>query len=61
MQFHIKKIDLFDFTSFFDWTFFNFLGGYGYPLHHLLSAQQQLKYVHPKGAHDTDTVHRVVD
>ena len=25
MQFHAKKIDLFDFTSFFDWTFLKFL------------------------------------
>ena len=25
MQFHEKKLDLFDLTSFFAWTFFNFL------------------------------------
>ena len=25
MQFHEKKLDLIDFTSFFAWTFFNFL------------------------------------
>ena len=25
MQFHEKKIELFDFTSFFGWTFLNFL------------------------------------
>ena len=28
MQFHEKKIDLFDFTSLFAWTFLNFLAHY---------------------------------
>ena len=29
MQFHEKKIDLYDFTSFFAWTFLNFLAHSG--------------------------------
>ena len=34
MQFHEKILDLFDFTSFFAWTFLNILAHYALPISH---------------------------